>query len=56
MLARLARFSFRRRRLMVFGIWLPLLIVISAVGGKMASYHTSFELPQQRSPARSPTC
>jgi RND superfamily putative drug exporter len=49
MLARLARFAYRRRRLMVFGIWLPLLVVISAIGGKMASYHTSFELPHSES-------
>jgi RND superfamily putative drug exporter len=34
---------------MVFGIWLPLLVVISAIGGKMASYHTSFELPHSES-------
>ena len=46
MLARLARFSFRRRKLMVFGIWLPLLIIISAVGAKMSNYHTGFELPK----------
>jgi RND superfamily putative drug exporter len=49
MLARLARFSYRRRKLMVFGIWLPVLIIISAVGGKLANYHTSFELPNSES-------
>ena len=49
MLARLARFAYRRRRLMVFGIWLPVLVVISAVGGKAASYHPSFELPHSES-------
>ena len=49
MLARLARFSYRRRLLMVFGIWLPILVVLSVVGGKMADYHTSFELPNSES-------
>ena len=49
MLARLARFAYRRRRLMVFGIWLPLLVIVSAIGGKMATYHTSFELPHSES-------
>ena len=45
MLARLASFSVRRRRVMVFGIWLPLVIVLSALGGRLATYHTSFTLP-----------
>jgi RND superfamily putative drug exporter len=49
MLARLARFAYRRRRLMVFGIWLPLLVVMSAIGGKAANFHTSFELPHSES-------
>ena len=34
---------------MVFGIWLPILVVLSVVGGKMADYHTSFELPNSES-------
>ena len=45
MLARLASFSVRRRRVMVFGIWLPLVVVLSALGGRLATYHTSFTLP-----------
>ena len=50
MLARLARFSFRRRRIMVFAIWLPLLIGISAIGGAIGSnYHTDFNLPNSDS-------
>ncbi len=49
MLARLARFSFRRRRLMVFGIWLPIMIGISAVGGSVADYHTTMSLPNSQS-------
>ncbi len=50
MLARLARFSFRKRRIMVFAIWLPLLIGIFAVGGAIGSdYHTDFNLPNSDS-------
>ncbi len=50
MLARLARFSFRKRRIMVFAIWLPLLIGISAIGGAIGSnYHTDFNLPNSDS-------
>jgi RND superfamily putative drug exporter len=46
MLARLARWSFRRRKLMVFGIWLPLLIGLSVVSGAVGTgYSTSFDLP-----------
>jgi uncharacterized membrane protein YdfJ with MMPL/SSD domain len=49
-LARLARFSFRKRRIMVFAIWLPLVIGISAVGGAIGSnYHTDFNLPNSDS-------
>jgi RND superfamily putative drug exporter len=46
MLARLARWSFRRRRLMAFGIWLPLLIGINIVSGAIGTnFHTDFEIP-----------
>jgi RND superfamily putative drug exporter len=46
MLVRLARWSFRRRRLMVFGIWLPLLVVANIVsGGAGTDFHTDFEIP-----------
>jgi putative drug exporter of the RND superfamily len=50
MLARLARWSFRRRRVMVFAIWVPLLIGLSIVSGAMGSdYRTSFTLPDSES-------
>jgi RND superfamily putative drug exporter len=50
MLARLARWSFRRRRLMVFGIWLPILIGLSVVSGALGTdFHTSFDLPDSES-------
>jgi RND superfamily putative drug exporter len=49
-LARLARFSFRRRRLMVFGIWLPFLVLVSmASQGIGTDYHTDFNLPDSDS-------
>ena len=47
MLASLARFSVRHRRIMVFGIWIPLLIVVGTLSGKMGSdFSTQFELPK----------
>ena len=47
MLASLARFSVRHRRIMVFGIWIPLLIVVGMLSGKMGSdFSTQFELPK----------
>ena len=49
MLARLARFSFRRRRLMVFGIWLPIMIGLTALGGSLADYRTEMSLPNSES-------
>jgi RND superfamily putative drug exporter len=50
MLARLARWSFRRRRAMVFAIWVPLLIGLSVVSGAVGSdYRTSFTLPESES-------
>jgi putative drug exporter of the RND superfamily len=46
LLVRLSRFSFRRRKLMVFGIWLPIFLVFNTVSGFMGvNYHTSFTLP-----------
>jgi len=47
MLAALARFSVRHRRIMVFGIWIPLLVIVGLVSGKMGSnFSTKFELPK----------
>ncbi len=52
MLARLARWSFRRRKVMTFAIWLPLLIGLSAVSGAVGTnYRTSFDLPDSESKA-----
>ena len=46
LLVRLTRFSFRRRRTMVFGIWLPLFLGLNTVSGFMGiNYHTDFSLP-----------
>ena len=50
MLARLARFSYRRRYLMTFGIWLPLLIVINIASGAVGTdYREDFEMPNSES-------
>ncbi len=50
MLARLARFSFRKRWIMVFAIWLPLLVVLNGVSGAVGTdYHTDFNLPNSDS-------
>ncbi|MBU6314970.1 MAG: MMPL family transporter [Acidobacteria bacterium] len=49
MLVRLARFAYRRRRLMVFGIWLPLMVALAAAGGSVGDYRTSFSLPESES-------
>jgi RND superfamily putative drug exporter len=47
MLAALARFSVRHRRIMVFGIWIPLLAIVGMLSGKMGSdFSTQFELPK----------
>lgn len=47
MLVSLARFSVRHRRIMVFGIWIPLLLIVGMLSGKMGSdFSTQFELPQ----------
>ncbi|HNJ98188.1 MAG TPA: MMPL family transporter [Ilumatobacteraceae bacterium] len=50
MLARLARFSFRRRYLMVFAVWVPLLIALNAVSSAVGTdYHTEFNMPNSES-------
>ena len=50
MLARLARFSFRKRWIMVFAIWLPLLVGLNVVGGALGTdYHTDFNQPDSES-------
>jgi RND superfamily putative drug exporter len=50
MLARLARFGVRRKWLMIFGIWLPLLIVVNGISGAVGTnYHTDFKLPASES-------
>ncbi len=50
MLARLARFSYRHRKLMVFGIWLPLLVVLNVVGSSVGTdYRDEFEMPSSES-------
>ncbi len=50
MLARLARWSFRRRRTMVFAIWLPLVIGLSVLGGVAGTGFTSSQsLPDSES-------
>jgi putative drug exporter of the RND superfamily len=52
MLARLASWSFRRRRIMVFAIWLPLLIGLSAASAGIGTgFRTSFDLPDSESKA-----
>jgi putative drug exporter of the RND superfamily len=46
MLPRLARWCVRRRRLVVFGIWIPAFIALFAIGGAVGTdYHTEFKLP-----------
>ncbi len=46
LLARLARWCVRRRRLVVFGIWIPAFIALFAVSGAVGTdYHTEFKLP-----------
>ncbi|MFM8811875.1 MAG: MMPL family transporter [Actinomycetota bacterium] len=50
MLAALARFSVRHRRLMVFGIWIPLLVVIGFASSQTGSdFATEFEIPASES-------
>ena len=50
MLARLARFSFRRRAVMVFAIWLPVLIGLNVLSSATGTdYHTEFNMPNSES-------
>lgn len=50
MLAALARFSVRRRRIMVFGIWIPLLVLIGVASSFTGSdFATEFEIPASES-------
>ncbi|MDO8390439.1 MAG: MMPL family transporter [Actinomycetota bacterium] len=50
MLARLARFSFRHRFIMVFAIWLPVLVALNAVSSGLGTdYHTEFNMPNSES-------
>ncbi len=50
LLVRLTRFSFRKRRIMVFAIWLPLLVVFNGLSGAIGiDYHTDFDLPDSDS-------
>jgi putative drug exporter of the RND superfamily len=50
MLASLARFSFRKRWVMVFAIWLPLLVGVSAVSGILKpDFHSDFTQPDSES-------
>jgi len=50
MLARLARFSFRRRAIMVFAIWLPVLIGLNVLSSTLGTnYHTEFGMPNTES-------
>ena len=52
MLRKLASFAYRRRRLMVFGIWIPAAIVIAVLSGAVGnSYRTEFALPNSDSRA-----
>ncbi|MFM2078484.1 MAG: hypothetical protein RJA49_2374 [Actinomycetota bacterium] len=50
LLARLGRFCYRRRRLIVFGVWLPALLVVNSISGFMRNnFHTDFSLPDSDS-------
>jgi len=49
-LASLARFAVRRRRLMVFGIWIPFAIIIVALSGAIGNnFRTEMKLPSSES-------
>ena len=48
-LARVARFCFRKRWIMVFAVWLPLLFVNAVVGAIGTDYHTDFTQPDSES-------
>lgn len=45
MLARFARFAVRRRRLMVFGIWVPIAIIITIISATMGNAFTTSASP-----------
>jgi len=45
MLARFARFAVRRRRLMVFGIWIPIAIIITVISATMGNAFTTSPSP-----------
>ena len=45
MLARFARFAVRRRRLMVFGIWIPIAIVVTAISATIGNAFTTTASP-----------
>jgi RND superfamily putative drug exporter len=50
MLARLARFAYRHRKLMVFGIWLPLLILVNVLSSSFGTaYRSEFTMPNSES-------
>ena len=50
MLSSLARFCVRRRRIVVFGIWIPLFFIVAVVSGAMkGDFRTDFVLPNSES-------
>ena len=50
MLSRVARFCVRRRRLVVFGIWIPVIISVGAISSALGSnFSTEFSLPASES-------
>ncbi|CAB4363074.1 MAG: MMPL family transporter [Actinobacteria bacterium] len=50
MLARLARFSFRHRVIMVFAVWLPVLVTLNVLSSSLGTdYHTEFSMPNTES-------
>jgi len=50
MLASIARFCVRRRRLVVFGLWIPLFIIVGALTGAAGgNFRTDFVLPKSES-------
>ena len=56
MLARLARFSFRKRWVMVFAIWLPLLVGFYSVNQALGeNFHTDYTQPDSESKYREAT-
>ncbi len=50
MLSRVARFCVRRRRLVVFGIWIPIIIAVGVISSALGSdFSTEFSLPASES-------